>query len=150
MIKNFDNFDEAMDWMQRQENKANSRVHPIQHEVKRGAHAMRPHREFTIFGYVLTTEEIASAETECGADAMELSHTMKMLAESYQRGYRHGRWYSVVEPEGELGDAHISNLIPITQEDFELALLHKWQLDPDQYMQVLINSFSTYNPKEGA
>lgn len=144
----FGSVDEAFDWMKRMEQRANSRIHPIQHEVKRGGYAIRPYHEFHIFGYVKTTEEIAEDELKCGADAVELNYTMQTLAESYLRGYRHGMWYSPVCPEGELGDAHISNLIPITKEDFELARASKWEIDPDQHMAILVNSFATFKPKD--
>jgi len=139
MYKGFDSIDEAFAWMQEQEAKANADVHPAQKRIDRGTYALRPAPEVPclIFGYILTEEEIREGEVFAGADEGELAFTMDILASSYQRGYRYGRWYSVVVPEGEIGDAHIANLWPLTKEVFDAAKEQGWQLTQDQYVSAL-------------
>jgi hypothetical protein len=53
---------------------------------------------------------------------------MERTDDSYTRGYRFGRWYSVVEPDGEVGSAHISACWPISRRDFEYARRNGWRL----------------------
>jgi hypothetical protein len=137
MFKEFDSVDDAFAWMKRQEDLANREVHPIQQKIVRGTHAMRLFHDFPIFGYIFTEDELREGERSHGADEDELAFTMEVLAKSYERGYRHGRWYSVVEPEGELGDTHILNLTPITRNDFEEAQSYGWQVAEDELFHIM-------------
>lgn len=138
MFKEFDSVEDAFEWMRKQEEEANKRLHPAQKRIVRGSYVMRPAPEVPcmIFGYIFTLEEIEEGERQCGADEEELAYTLRTLSESFNRGYRHGRWYSFVEPDGELGDAHISNLWPISEEVFNRAKESGWKLDIATYTSL--------------
>lgn len=134
----FNDIDEALAWIQKNEELANRKVHPIQQKVVRGTYALRLYaEELTIYGYVLSEEEVRQGEVDAGADEDELNFTMEHLEGSYQRGYRFGKWHSVACHDGELGDAHVSTLMPITKEDFELAKLSDWNVAADTLLGVI-------------
>ena len=48
------------------------------------------------------------------------------MKEYYDNGFRFGRAYSVVEPEGELGDTHVCDMVPITEEEFNQSKGLHW------------------------
>lgn len=131
MFKNFDSLDAAFDWMTTQTMAANENAMPIQKSIGRGCYAIRPAPEIGgfIFGYIFSEDEVHDMEIQCGADEAEVRSTMATLQNGFERGYRFGRWHSVVVPEGELGDAHIINLMPIREEDFELAKVSEWEVE---------------------
>jgi len=50
------------------------------------------------------------------------------IVDSRKRGYIFGRWYSVMCPEGELGDTHITQVtMKITKEAFKLVQSNGWR-----------------------
>lgn len=61
-------------------------------------------------------------------ERMEYEFSANVLRNARTRGYIFCRCYSVAEPRGELGDVHVSRMIPIPQEVFELARSHGWQI----------------------
>jgi hypothetical protein len=58
----------------------------------------------------------------------EYEFAANVLRNARARGYIFCRCYSVVEPRGELGDVHVSRMVPIPQEIFELAKSYGWQI----------------------
>ena len=44
------------------------------------------------------------------------------------RGYVFGKAYSVVEPTGELGSTHVSQMVEVPRETWELARSYNWQI----------------------
>ena len=48
----------------------------------------------------------------------EFVGTSALMHDAYHRGYRFGRAYSPIVPDGELGDTHISEMVPISPEEF--------------------------------
>jgi hypothetical protein len=127
-VRGFDNTDDMFTWMRQQEQAANDRVTPDQAEISYGDHWMRPYEDIVIFGYVPTPDEQAASERELGADDEEIEYEREMLADTYARGYRYGKCYSVVEPEGEWGSTHISTMVKITKEQFEEAKEAGWDI----------------------
>lgn len=62
-------------------------------------------------------------------DRDEFVTTSMLTVESYDRGYRMGQAWSVVETRGELGSTHVSTMLPIDEAEFELARGYSWDLD---------------------
>lgn len=137
-MKEFNDFEEALEWIQQNEAIANRKVHPIQAKILRGCYALRPYtNDLVIYGYVLTEEEIRWDELKYGADEGELEFTIQHLNASFERGYRYGKWHSVACHDGEYGDAHVSTLMPLTKEDFELAKLSDWNVAADKVLEFI-------------
>lgn len=107
----FESVDDAFAAMDKAEREANERAHPLQRAIGYGAFAVRALGEITIWGFIPEKHEAEPYE------------------DSFERGYRFGKWYSVVCPEGELGDAHISTLWPIRKEDFDHAKANGWSME---------------------
>lgn len=58
-------------------------------------------------------------------------HQASMEHGNLVRGYLSGRAYSVVEPDGELGDTHVSTVFEISEKAFEQARAIGWRITPD-------------------
>lgn len=125
-VRGFNNIEDMMAFMRQQEEAANARVSPGQAEIGYGAWWLRPYEDITIFGYVPTEDEVRASEGGEGADEEELQYTLEMLADAHRRGYRYGKAYSEIEPEGEWGSTHISTMVEITQAQFERAREVGW------------------------
>jgi len=117
-IMGFESFEELQEYMATAEREAVEKTIPKQWEITWGSFVIRVVDRLVIFGRIWTEFNYHEGEYELQQDA-------------HSRGYRYGRYYSVVEPEGELGSAHISTLWEITQSDFLTAMLNGWQLDKD-------------------
>lgn len=131
MFKSYDDFDEMFADMRRAEEVAIANILPFQREIVYGSYWMRywPQGDLLIFGYVYTLEENWDSCINAGGDKEECAYERDHELDSYSRGYRFGRAYSVVEPTGELGSTHISEMIPITKEQFEEAKALNWSAD---------------------
>lgn len=60
---------------------------------------------------------------------LELMSISAGLRERRERGFLFGRCYSVLEPEGEIGDTHVSQVMPISRETFEEFRANGWRVD---------------------
>jgi hypothetical protein len=80
-----------------------------------------------IWGTVLPFALIARDERERGASPDEIVALLERLTEGYQRGWRYGRWYSVVSPEGDYGAHHVADLRAITVAGFDAAQWAGWR-----------------------
>jgi hypothetical protein len=49
------------------------------------------------------------------------------IRENYGRGWRSGRGFSVIEPDGEMGYAHVATLTPCSQAEFKAARARGWR-----------------------
>lgn len=128
-IMSFSSAEAMFNYMDEEERKANEAILPKQREVTWGTYFWR-YVEYVpchVFAHVFSIEEIYLLEREHGADVNEAETTLRGKKQSHDRGYRYGMHYSTVEPDGELGDTHVTNVWPITKEDFEYARTHGWQ-----------------------
>ncbi len=105
--------------MRANEHQAMANLQPEQRTITWGSYAFMVSMGIRIFGYVWTEAEFEANERDCGADDEEMESSMESLRDSHERGYRFGRWYSMVEPDGEIGSNHVSNMVPITKEQFD-------------------------------
>lgn len=131
--ESFDSFEEMQAYMRRKEEEANANVHPRQQDIDWGTYWVRlaPDLGLAVFGYVNTDAEIRAL----GEDR----ETMVMLRDAHARGYRYGKAYSVLEPEGEWGSTHIANAWPITRAQFMQAKMAHWNPQPDDkwFIEIL-------------
>lgn len=100
---------------------AKKRATAKQNAITYGDYWMRAFEDILIFGHIYSEEELWTAEAELGASEEEIKEEKEMMAGNYENGFRFGRAYSLICPEGELGDTHVSDMIPITQQEFEDA-----------------------------
>lgn len=134
-ITGFNSSEGLMDFyeqMRKDEEIANASLHPTQAAMRdntterQWAYRWEESMQLHIFGEVWSIEESEQAERDCGSTGSELDFTMDGIRNSRTRGYVFGKWYSVYCEEGELGSAHVSNLMPIPQEIFEAARNTGW------------------------
>lgn len=107
----FKSWDEAMEAIQARKKECDAKIFGFQEALEKGdCFATDPGLGFLIFGEIL---------------------------EEPEDGYAFGKCYSVVVPDGELGDSHISVLVPITREEFELARSRGWAKSADIVVAAL-------------
>jgi hypothetical protein len=125
----FRDLDEMVAFMQRAEQAANGRVVQAQRDLTYGDLWVRFHQVAIIFGRVHTLEEIRDTELKLGASEAEVEETLAQVRERFERGYLFGTCFSVVEPDGELGDTHRSQVWPCPLELYQEAEAKRWELD---------------------
>lgn len=132
MVQGFNSFEEMQEFMRKQTEGANERLAEEQKTITWGSHWVRfldlDGSLLLICGYVDTLEEYLQKERDAGADEEEVEYAKATLPENHARGYMSGTAYSVIEPEGELGDTHRYNAWPISKELFEKVREAGWQL----------------------
>jgi len=128
-VESFDNFDDMMAAISRGVEQAKSRATIAQNAITYGDYWMRIWEDFLICGYIYTKEEMDAIEVKLGASQEELEYEHRVYDASYKDGFRFGRAYSQIEPDGELGDTHVSDMTKITKEEFESAKILNWDLD---------------------
>lgn len=131
-IMSFDSFDDAMNFMADAEEAANDRATDEQKAIAYGDNWVRLYADagqiLAIFGEIPTPDELEADERRLGADDDEIAYERATLADSYKRGYRFGTAYSVLEPNGEMGSTHVSEMRTLTNEQFEEARRYGWDL----------------------
>lgn len=89
----------------------------------------------TCYGYVETLLDVIDGElAACARHQIprdlalaDTQRTVGYIVENYARGWRHGRGYSVIEPEGEPGYSHVSVLAPVSRAQFAAAAARGWR-----------------------
>lgn len=130
-LQQFENFDEMIAAMSRDEENANSVLTEQQREVGWGDYWIRVLGDYglVIFGHVSSLRELRKDLIENGCDEEEVAEEIASISEGYERGYRFGPAYSVACPEGELGDTHIANMVgKISKAEFVCAQECDWDL----------------------
>lgn len=130
----FDSTEELFAYMSRAEEAANAATTEAQAKIRDATetvYAFRISLGIAIFGEVLSLAESQAAEKKLynldkAEDREEYEYTANQLADSRQRGYVFGKWFSVVEPTGELGSAHVSSLTQIDKALFDHAKTRQW------------------------
>ena len=61
-----------------------------------------------------------------GEHGMMAGAALRHQFEMMERGYRFGRAYSVIVPDGEFGSTHVSEMVPLRKEEFEDARKAGW------------------------
>jgi hypothetical protein len=118
-VQSFDNAEDMFAAINRGVEAAKRRATPRQWAISYGDYWLRTFEGFIIAGRITPEAELWGAEEELGASGEELEEERRMMEDSYADGFRFGKAWSIACPEGELGDTHISDMIPITKEEFE-------------------------------
>jgi len=126
MFQVFDDVDEMFEAIGKGVDAAKARATPRQNAITYGDYWMRAFEDFLIFGRITPEAELWATEAELGASEEELEWEMASMKANYDNGFRFGRAYSVVEPEGELGDTHVCDMVPITEEEFNQSKGLHW------------------------
>lgn len=129
-IVGFSSLEEMLAYQQQREEEAQAQpLLPEQRAITWGDHVMRVvEGPLMIYGHIYTEEELVQIEADAGATDVEIREELRVLRETHARGYRYGRYYSEVVPKGEVGDAHLVTLWPISPEDFVEAQQRDWKL----------------------
>lgn len=122
-VQGFDSMEEMLAYQAEQERIATQTAMAEQWEISYGDYVFRIIDNLQIFGEIFTRESFLGP-----APDKELVDEWVELTEAYERGYRYGRWYSKVVPEGEYGSAHVVTLWKITERDFERARMLGWEV----------------------
>lgn len=76
---------------------------------------------------------------EYNMSVSEAVYEIRSYAESRQRGYMRGIAYSILEPDGEYGSTHVSNVMPISEKAFEEGKAAGWKaVQVDAFLLDLI------------
>jgi hypothetical protein len=135
-VRSFDSYEEMMEDQQKREEEAVAHTLDKQWEITWGSYFFRVASDIPIFTYCYTKEEVIELEMEAGASEEEAVDYTKHLERLHNLGYRWGIHHSDVEPDGELGSAHIVSAWPITAEDFDFAQNNGWLLSPQAYNRI--------------
>jgi hypothetical protein len=134
----FDSMDEMRDYMRRSEERAIASMTEEQKAIKPGDAwaSPRPEYQCVIFGKSKSLDEIEASEKSYWSDSddaeqraerkAELEYTMESSVDSISRGYLFGEAWSILEPRGELGSTHVSQMVKITDEALEDARERDW------------------------
>ncbi len=128
----FDSFDDMQRFLTDAEEAANRRVSDPQREISYGNLWLRFHDPLgrvVIFGRVHTLEEIKAKEVELGASLGEATQVVRHTQQMNERGYVFGTCWSIIEPRGELGNTHRSEIWYCPPAVFEEAKAHEWNVD---------------------
>jgi len=125
----FDDVDEMFAAISRGVEAAKYRATPRQNSITYGDYWLRVFEDFLIFGHITPEAELWATEAELGASEEELEWEMASMKANYDNGFRFGRAYSIVEPDGELGDTHVCDMVPITEEEFNQSKDLHWNLE---------------------
>jgi hypothetical protein len=131
-IQGFESLEEMQRYLLAEERSMIARTLPEQWNITWGARVVRNADGLPIFGHVFTEREfLGESITGDPAQDEETMAELDDLRDAHERGYRYGRWYSTVEPDGEYGSAHVVALWEITETDFERARAGGWTLWPE-------------------
>lgn len=118
-VESFDSMDDAFAAMETAERAANDRLTPGQIRLRDDVEHVRywaravPEWDLMIYG---KTPPIVEVQHEAGFD----------VAENRARGYLTGTAFSTDQPDGEPGDTHVADVVPITPTEFVLAQTLGW------------------------
>jgi len=136
-IQGFSTFEEMDDFLAESEREAIANTLPEQWQITWGSYVVRVVERLVIFGIVYTEEQFLNTSLKGEAEYdEEIRAELDDLRAAHERGYRYGRWFSEVEPDGEYGSAHVVNLWRITEEDFVAARHNGWHLNPDLIVRM--------------
>lgn len=136
-FSNYKSLEEMLKDMREKEDAANSRLTKRQIELRDDTEHnrcwVRDWDGIFIFGDAWSHASCYESELRCGASKEEAYESTLSIIESRKRGYLFGIAFSVLEPRGEIGSTHVSQVVPIERRLFDLAKRCSWSiLDPDK------------------
>jgi hypothetical protein len=113
----FNDWDEAMAFMQKQEEEANASLTDKQREIVYGSYWIRPFDGHLEYGHVLPEGSGGTADT-------------------YARGYRYSECHSILG-DG-MGDVHLAVIWPILEEEYRSAEANLWAPSNEPWEQDML------------
>lgn len=136
-VVSYASFDALMDDQREYEEQANAQAHPDQVAIDWGDYAIsKTEDEVTIWGQIMDYDSHIEFETEKATTQGEKDYIKRNIDEVHARGYRFGRWFSRLAPEGEWGTKHVSVLWKVSEEEFHAAYENKWEA-PEQVRKAI-------------
>jgi hypothetical protein len=135
-VMSFDSWSEMQEKLGKMRTAANEGLAAAQKAVTYGDYWVRFYKEFTIFGRVMPLDEYMASEVSLGAPPEEAEYTAAHVQRAHDEGMMWGMAYSVLEPEGELGNTHRANLWPIEERVFNAARDAEW--DPERFPEWVL------------
>lgn len=116
---------------------ADAQIRPWQRALSVGDCVLRYDSDMDLFIWGRLRDPVAD-DRECGADEDEVAYTQELYASPHMAGFRAGRHFSVVVPDGELGDIHVSTVIcKISQAQFDAARAAGWPPNGPNVLTIL-------------
>jgi hypothetical protein len=169
-MKTYGTMSELVKDLKRAMESADLAVTPEQESIKAGMYAIR----FTTEGYIVWSEIIdhmahwkeklgvmnAHDAFRKGGEEMEdeYKYEANLYLEPHMKHYRFSRTYSVLCPDGELGDVHVSTLTRVPSSIFEAAKTLKWRvslgllwgmMETDRSVQQVVKLVGVVRDAEG-
>jgi len=130
-ITMFESTEEMIEAIRRSTEAADADVVPWQKELKPGDKFFRIVEDVAIYGEIL--DPMASVE-----DEEEKEYLQELYSEEHMANYRFAKCYSVVCPQGEMGDVHVSTVyMVLTDTIFEQFRRMEWPCDVDAIREIL-------------
>lgn len=135
-VTTFESIEDLFDEIEQSRTRADAAVQTFQAAIKPGDCFMRyiPDASVVVFGEVLDPfswyhEEVARAKTAEDRKELdrELASEKQMRAASHMKHVRFTRAFSIMCPDGEMGDGHVATMLPISREVFETAKKLEWR-----------------------
>jgi hypothetical protein len=126
LVRMFSSMEEAMDYMESSRMEASESAHPEQLALADGeSHFyMAVHGNIVIMGRIFSTEEWIDLERKYmdmdnPEDVEEFAFMKRQTIANRERHLVPVRAFSVIEPQGEMGNVHVAGMAPATQEAFD-------------------------------
>jgi hypothetical protein len=120
-----------LDQLREQETRWQASATPAQHAITWGDYWRKTWQspgepDLLIWGRVHTEAEITAGEERLGVPAAEIDAIRTRIRGGYDRGWRYGRCWSRLIPEGELGSTHVATVERVTAAEFAAAERAGW------------------------
>lgn len=137
-IKTYDSLDDVFDTIRKVRKAADRRVRPTQAALQAGDFVIRYDKSSDLVIYTELLDPV-TAEREAGAGEAEVAYVREHYAQEHMKHSRFGRHYSVVCPEGELGDLHVASVeVTLSRADFQKVRAAGWPGDIHELPASLI------------
>jgi len=145
-VKTFDSIEDLFAFQEANRRSADSHGMVSQRDIGVGSCLLRYFEDADLIIYGEVTDSLAYYEGKDldagdGELRAEYEYEKAARAEPHMKNYRFANCYSVMCPEGEPGDVHISVMQPIAREVFDLAKKCGWPSGDcgDPYLDRMIS-----------
>jgi hypothetical protein len=118
-VKFYSSLEEMMQAEEEAQRKAAEYIQPWQRRIKGGDILIKNYPDFPIVCEVIDVEKEAKQLLDKGYDEIEIASWLDSYREHHMGDYRLTKCYSIVVPDGEIGDSHLSEFAGhLRKEDF--------------------------------
>lgn len=128
-VQFFDSMEDMQDAIALGREQADARSTEQQKACKIGDHYYRYEPDWDLHVYAEILDPVES-DRQAGGDEEELERLKRLYASPHMQGFRFARCFSVICPDGELGDIHVSTITEfISNDEFKYAKKCEWRFD---------------------